>query len=185
MTSQSFDDLSVALGDVDSLLQHAQSFAGGKRGAPKSRAGVARPGRPFTRAATVMLAGALEAYLESLALETGKYLNLTAQQSQDLKILTSNMHGISVGKIHGLYATLGCPFILDDFGWKGLPKGTVRSRLSQLHKARNQIAHGNAPEAAQVAKVQSQRVFVESLSKVLEKATAERISQVTGKVFSW
>lgn len=175
----------IALADTDALLAHAKSFAGGKKGAPKAAGGVSRPGRPFTRAATVMLAGATEAFLESLALETGTHLQLSPNQTKDLKSAVDRMHGIGADKVHGIYAMLGCPFILDDLGWKGLPKGSVRDRLAELHKARNKIAHGSAPASARIVSVQHQRAFVRSLATAMEKATAARIADVTGKQFCW
>lgn len=185
MTSKAYTDLHVALADVDALIIHAKSFSGGKQGAPAAVDGVKRPGRPFTHAAVVMLAGATEAFFESLAGETLERLQLTSDQSKDVKNLIKSMHGIGPDKVHGLYAALGLPFILDGLGWKGLPKGTARSRVAELHTKRNKIAHGKAPSAAQVKDVTKDRQFVESLAAAMEKATASRITQISGGKFIW
>jgi len=50
----------VALADVDAQIKHSVSFSGGTPGAPAAVAGVARPGRPFTRAAKVLFAAAFD-----------------------------------------------------------------------------------------------------------------------------
>lgn len=147
--------------------------------------GVKRPGRPFTHAAVVMLAGATEAFFESLAAETAEKLPVTAEQAKDVKAMISGMHGIGPDKVHGLYAALGCPFVLDELGWKGLPKGSARKRVAALHTKRNKIAHGKAPQAAQVKDVVKDRQFVASLAVAMERITAARITEVTGSVFAW
>lgn len=185
MESHARKDLTTALVDVEALLTQAQSYAGGKRGAPQGHAGAGRPGRPFTRAATVMLAGATEAFFEALALEAAGQLNLTSAQEKDLKDAVSRMHGIGTDKVHALFAMLGCPFILDGLGWKGLPKGSVRARLAGLHLARNKIAHGNAPKNAQVVQVRGEIAFVVSLAKAMDNAVAARIGEVKGTPFNW
>lgn len=147
--------------------------------------GFKRPGRPFTHAAVVMLAGATEAFFESLAAETAEKLPLTVEQSKDVKAMINGMHGIGPDKVHGLYAALGCPFVLDEIGWKGLPKGSVRKRVAALHTKRNKIAHGKAPQAAQVRDVIKDRQFVASLAVAMDKVMEARISGATGTAFTW
>lgn len=180
MPSNAFTRLSVALADVDAQIAHAKTFAGGRRGAPASVNGVARPGRPFTRAATVMLAGALEGYVEALAIETGKALGYSPQQMKDLDYVVGRSHGANVGHIHNLFAQVGMPFVLDTVGWKGLPKGTVRKFVGDLAKRRNQIAHGAAPQVAVVVEVERWRRLVGSLSQALDTAAANRVADVVG-----
>lgn len=144
----------LALEDVDAQISHASSFAGGSRGAPAAVAGVTRPGRPFTRAATVMLAAGFEGFVEALATETGTHLALTPEQTRDLREQVSRSHGSNVSHIHNLLAAVGLPFILDTISWRGLPRGEVRAFVRELSTARNKIAHGAAPPSAQLKKVQ-------------------------------
>lgn len=132
-----------------------------------------------------MLAGATEAFFESLALEPAGKLPLTDEQSKDIKEVVDRMHGIGPGNVHGLYAALGCPFVLDELGWKGLRKGSVRKRLAALRNKRNKIAHGKAPQASQVKDVVKDQHFVESLAAALEKRMEDRIAEVTGSSFTW
>jgi len=179
MPSNSRTKLDVALADVDAQIKHAVSFAGGTRGAPAAVAGVARPGRPFTRAATVLLAAAFEGYVESLVTETATHLALSAEQVRDLKTLVGRSHGSNIHHIHGLFATVGMPFVLDEIRWRGLPRGAVRTFVKDLSSRRNKIAHGTAPENARLADVQRWRKLVERLSNELDKKAADRVFSAT------
>lgn len=185
MPSNARTELQVTLADVDALLKYAKSFGRGVRGAPGAVDGQPRPGRPFTRAATVTLAGALEAFFESLALETAQLLPLGTSQHADIKNAVKQLHGIGPEKVHGLYAMLGVPFILDELSWQNVQRGTVRERGAKLHTARNQIAHGRAPTNAQVAAAEAQRTLVENLAKAPEKVVAAKVKKETGASPAW
>lgn len=146
--------LDIASADVDAHLAHARSFAGGTRGRPATAGGVKHPGRPFIRAATVLLAGAMRGYVEAVVAETGTALRLTLQRSKDLKEQVNRSHGANVHHVHALTASVGLPFVADTIGWKGLPKGGVRQFLCDLSIRCNKIARGSAIEQARVSDVQ-------------------------------
>lgn len=169
----------VALADVDAQIAHAASFAGGTRGAPAAVGGVARPGRPFTRAATVMLAAGFEGFVEALVTEMGSHLSLTPEQSRDLRDQVARSHGSNVGHVHSLLATVGLPFVLDTIGWRGLPRGEVRAFVKELSAARNKIAHGAAPRSAQLVDVQRWRRLIARLADELDKKASAHVLSVT------
>ena len=185
MTTKAMQELDEALKDVRALLTQAHTYSGGKKGAPKGTPMSSRPARPFTRAATVMLAGAAEAFLESLAIEAADHLGLQQHQKKEIKEAADRLHGVGADGVNRLYAMLGMPFITDSLGWPGLPKGSVRYRLDQLRTARNKIAHGRAPKNARIVDADHLMTFVGSLAKALEEATAARISESTGTRFTW
>lgn len=180
MPSIARDQLDIVLSDVDAHIAHARSFAGGKRGAPRAVAGVKRPGRPFTRAATVLLAGAMEGYIEAVVAETGRALGLSTQQLKDLDRQINQSHGANVHHVHQLTAAVGLPFVADSIGWRGLPSGGVRQLLRELASRRNKIAHGSAPEGARVAEVQRWRNLSARFADELDKKCAATVKGRTG-----
>ncbi len=185
MPSKARDQLGVALSDVDAQIKHAASFAAGKRGAPSAANGLIRPGRPFTRAATVMLAAGFEGFVESLATETAGFLGLSAEQRKDLKDQVGRSHGSNIHHIHALFASIGMPFVLDEIGWRGLPKGEVRNLVKELSKARNQIAHGHAPPSSQLRNAQRHKNLIKRLAEELDKKASKRIQKQTGLSPPW
>lgn len=180
MPSEARNRLAIALGDVDALLAHAKSFSNGRRGAPAAVGGISRPGRPFTRAATVLLAGAVEGYVEAVVAETGGHLGLSAQQQRDLQAQIKRSHGANVYHVHQLTAQIGLPFVADQIGWQGLPAGGVRTLLSEIANRRNRIAHGNAPNTANVAEVERWRGLVATFADKLDKQCASAVKRKTG-----
>ena len=172
--------LDIVLADVDTHITQARSFAGGKRGRPAAVAGVKHPGRPYIRAATVLLAGAMEGYVEAVVAETGAALKLTPQQTKDLKDQIGRSHGANVHHVHALTASIGLPFVADTIGWKGLPAGGVRQLLGDLSTRRNKIAHGSAPEEARVADVQRWRNLSARFADELDKKCAAVVKERTG-----
>ncbi len=180
MPSKALAQLSIALADVDAQIAYAKTFAGGTKGAPGSVDGVARPGRPFTRAATVMLAGALEGFVEALTAEAGGALQYSTEQQKDLKNVIGRSHGANVGHIHNLFAQIGVPFALDRVGWQGIQKGTVRQFVGALSTRRHHIAHGSAPKGAMLADVERWRRLVGRLCQALDEVAARRVAEVVG-----
>ncbi|WP_448236156.1 hypothetical protein [Microbacterium paulum] len=172
--------LDIVIADVDAHIAHARSFAGGTRGAPAAVAGVARPGRPFTRAATVLLAGAMEGYVEAVVSETARALSFTTQQMKDFERQIEFSHGVSVRHLHQLTAVIGLPFVADSIGWKGLPKGGVRQLLADLSSRRNKIAHGAAPDEARVSDVLRWRKLCIRFADELDKKCAAVVLSKTG-----
>lgn len=173
MTSTALKDLEVALADVEFVINHAQSYANGARGAPRGVGSTARPARPFTQAAIVTIAGAVEAYVETLALETMGKLSLTAEQNAHIKEYASRLHGIGVRKIDELYALLGVPFVVDRLSWKNSTAGKARAKLEKLRRARNKIAHGAAPSSSRVKEASNYVTFARNFAAALER-TVER-----------
>jgi len=170
----------IALADVDALIQQAKSFSKGKRGAPASVAGVVRPGRSFTHAAAVLLAGAIEGYVEAVVTETATAQKLTTPQMKELKERVKASHGASVRHVHGLTAHIGLPFVLDTIGWRGLPAGGVRTLLDELSTRRNKVAHGAAPKGARVADVERWRKLAARFADELDTKCAAAVMAATG-----
>ena len=170
----------VALADVGVHIAHARTFSGGKRGAPAAVGGVARPGRPFTHAAAILLGAAIEGYIEAVVEETAVALGMTTDQLKDLKSQIRSSHGANVHHVHALTAQVGLPFVLDTIGWRGLPPGGVRKLLGDLATRRNKIAHGAAPKGAQVADVQRWRKLAERFADELDKKCAGVVKGKTG-----
>lgn len=181
MPSQARQDLDQALADVDAQIEHAKSFSKGARGAPAAHDGRSKPGRPFTRAGVVMLSAAVEGYVESLVMETGTALLLSPAQQKDIKEQVGRSHGMNVHHVHHLTAMVGLPFVVDNVGWRGLPLGTARKLLSELARARNQIAHGRPPAKAQVTDLERWRNLVARLCDQLDEKAAAHVKDVTGK----
>lgn len=180
MTSAARKRLDIVLADVDTHIAQARSFAGGTRGAPAAVAGVKRPGRPYIRAATVLLAGAIEGYVEGVVEETGVALGLSPLQLRDLKSQIARSHGANVHHVHQLTATIGLPFVTDSIGWSGLPRGGVRQLLGDLSTRRNKIAHGSAPKEARVNDVARWRRLSARFADELDKKCAKAVKDKTG-----
>jgi hypothetical protein len=181
MPSDARTQFSIALADVDAHIAHARSFAGGTRGAPAAVGGVKRPGRPFTHAAAVLLAGAIEGYVEAVVAETAASLGLSTEQLRDLKEQIRGSHGANVKHVHQLTAQIGLPFVLDSIGWNGLPPNGVRNLLTDLSSRRNKIAHGSAPAGSRVSEVVRWRGQAARFADELDKKCAKAVKNKTGK----
>lgn len=177
MPSNARTALSTALADVDSQIDHARTFTRGRRGAPPSANGAVRPGRPFTRAGLVLLAAALEGYVESVVIEGGAAF-LSEDQLKDVKTAAGRSHGANVHHIHQLFSQLGMPFVLDTITWRN--QTDVRGLVTRLAKARNQIAHGSAPKSAQLQQLVTFRSQVAKLADRLDAAVADRVDEING-----
>ncbi|WP_146081131.1 hypothetical protein [Pseudoclavibacter sp. AY1H1] len=180
MPSTARTRLDIVLADVDAHIAHARSFAAGRRGAPAAVAGVKRPGRPFTRAATVLLAGAMEGYVEAVALETAGAMSFSPQQLSDFKRQVDMSHGVTVRHLHQITAVIGLPFVADEIGWNGLSQGGVRQLLVDLSSRRNKIAHGAAPDEARVSDVERWRKLCVRFADELDKKCAAAVQVKTG-----
>lgn len=180
MASESRQRLDVVLADVDTHISEAKKFSGGKRGAPAAVGGAKRPGRPFTRAATVLLAGAIEGYVEAVVLETAEKLGLSTQQIKDLKAQIGRSHGANVYHVHQLTAQIGLPFIADSISWSGVRTGSVRTFLGELATRRNKIAHGSAPNGTMLREVERWRRYASGFADGLDRRCSEAVKNLTG-----
>lgn len=179
MSSSSLQHLSQALGDVDSLIADHPIVTGGGKGAPK-----ARQGAELTRGGTVLLASALEGFVEGLFDEAvdALYKSQSDSRRKEFKHERSGkMHGVSPYKIEMLFSHIGMPWVIDGISWRKFNNASVRDSLQKLTKARNKIAHGDAPKTAQLNKLKSWRNVVERFAKKLDKKVADHVENETGK----
>lgn len=110
MPSQARIDLNARLADVDELVKAHGLVTGGRVGRPAQRQGAA-----VTRAGIVLLAAAMEAFVEDLYEEAAKLLwpNASAADRKALFNDTSRrLNNADVRKTELLFFNLGLPWVL-------------------------------------------------------------------------
>jgi hypothetical protein len=178
MPSKSLANLTKALADVDALIGHHPTVTGGGVGAPKGKKGA-----ELTRGSTVLLAAALEGYVEGVFDEAVDELYASqpdTRRNKFKKERSGKSHGASPWHIEMLFSHLGMPWVLDGVKWQKFSNDSVRSSLEDLSATRNKIAHGSAPKTAQVDKVKSWRNVVERTAKRLDKKVADHVKGSIG-----
>jgi len=145
MPSHARPELDRRLADIDELIAAHSSLTGGGVGRPRARQGAA-----ITRAGIVLLAAAMEAYVEDLFEEAVPLLWPKAS-TVDVKALfqdtSRRLNNADVRKTELLYFNLGMPWALSGIRWQKFSNPTFKSALNQLVETRNQIAHGRQPRA--------------------------------------
>lgn len=180
MPSDSLEALTKSLGDVDALIADHGIVTGGGAGAPEGK-----KGGELTRGGTVLLAAALEGYIEGVFDEAVDKLYASQAKSRRKtfkKERSGRSHGASPWHIEMLFSHIGMPWALDGIRWQKFNNESVRGSLEKLGKARNKISHGAAPKGAQIREVAAWRNVVERTTKQLDKKVAEHIETKTGKL---
>jgi hypothetical protein len=183
VASNSRSELDRRLADVDELILAHASLTGGRVGRPRSRQGAA-----ITRAGIVLLAAAMEAYVEDLFEEAASLLWPGASPAE-LKALLQDTVGrfnnADVRKTELLYFNLGMPWTLSGIHWQKFSNATFKSALNQLVETRNQIAHGRAQPRAQLQQLRRWKEMVRQYALRLEAAVVLHIQRTTGTPPAW
>jgi hypothetical protein len=182
MPSKAREDLFLRLNDVQEIFEAHKSLTGGGRGRPAERQGAA-----LTRAGIVLLAAALEAFVEDLFEETALFIMTenTEEERQYLFKHTSRAFGnANVFKINMLYFNLGIPWVLNDIRWQKCSNKVFRSKLDKLINARNSVAHGH-PVKLQLNMLWSWKNTVEKFSERFEIKIADFVLRNTDVQPPW
>lgn len=143
MASEAREDLLLRLQDIDEIYEAHKSITGGGRGRPAERRGAA-----LTRAGTVLLAAALEAFVKDLFEEAASYI-LRESSEEERKALfdqaKKNVSGNpSIHSINMFYFHLGIPWVCNDIHWRNCTNETFQHKINQLIDKRNNVAHGHS-----------------------------------------
>jgi len=179
MPSQAATTLAKRLADFDEILAARDHFCPRGAGKPAQRKGAA-----LLRAGTVMLAAALEAYVEEL-FDAGVDLVFAAASADDRKTLKKNtserLNNASVFKVDMLYFNLGIPWVMQSpkLCWQKCNNASVRTTLDAIINARNRIAHGTAT-AVTKPKAKRWRSFTDQFPRKFDEVIADHINTRTG-----
>ncbi len=183
MPSQARLDLELRLTDVDELIEAHGLITGGRVGRPIERKGAA-----VTRAGIVLLAAAMEAFVEDLYEETAP-LVWPGAATAELKVLFDNtsrrLNNADVRKTELLFFNLGLPWALGDVRWQKFSNVTFKKSLNDLVEKRNQIAHGNKKGTARLAQLKRWKALVKNYSIRLEAIVADHVEDLTGTRPNW
>lgn len=183
MASRARLDLDVRLADVDELIKAHALITGGNVGRPIERKGAA-----VTRAGIVLLAAAMEAFVEDLYEETARLVWPDASAAE-LKVLFDNtsqrLNNADVRKTELLFFNLGLPWALEGVRWQKFSNATFKKSLNALVEKRNQIAHGNKQGTARLAQLKSWKALVTNYAIRLEAIAADHVEDVTGGRPNW
>jgi len=182
MPSNARQELATRLKDVDELIAAHAALTGGGRGRPAQRQGAA-----ITRAGTVLLSAATEAFVEDLFEEAARSI-FAATTAADLDQLFRNtskrLNNADVYKTELLFFNLGLAWVLRGLSWRKFPNETLRSELNKLVQTRGSIAHGR-PENVKLQMLRRWKNMIEMLAPKLEEKIANHIAQVTGQRPNW
>lgn len=179
MPSQAASTLATRLRDFDEILAARDHFCPKGAGRPAKRKGAS-----LLRAGTVMMAAALEAYVEDI-FDAGVDLIFAAATADERKSLKKNtserLNNASVFKVNLLYFSLGIPWVTQSakLRWRNCSNASVRSTLDAIITTRNKIAHGTD---AGVTKPQARRWrdFADQFPKKFDEVIADHIETRTG-----
>jgi hypothetical protein len=130
----------LALKDVEELINAHVSVTGGGPGAPAGRQGAA-----ISRAATVMVYAALEAFIEELFEEAADLVFhgwTDKQRTEFLDQTVKRFNNADVFKTNYLYFNIGIPWVYNGIRWQKFSNDEVLKVVNALVVKRNQIAHG-------------------------------------------
>ena len=138
------EKLNLNLSDVDELIVSHEQITGGGKGKPEKGKGAA-----LTRAGIVLLAAAMEAFVEDLFKEAvpRRYPSMSEKQRKYLIEQTADkLNQANYDKTCFLYFNLGFPWVLEKVCWQKFSNNAFKKSLNQLVEKRNSIAHGNRPD---------------------------------------
>lgn len=182
MPSNALNELKVRLADVDELIQAHTIVTGGGKGKPAKRQGAA-----ITRAGVVLLAAAMEAFIEDLFEEAGNlvFAGLTADERKELyKNTSGKLNNADAFKTNMLYFNLGCPRILSGIRWRKFSNATFIQQLNKFVETRGAIAHGKRPGVT-LPQLRRWKTMVGNYAPRLEIAVAEHVHKMTGAKPAW
>jgi hypothetical protein len=182
MPSTALTELKTRLADVDELILAHTFVTGGGAGRPARRQGAA-----ITRAGVVLLAAAMEAFVEDLFVESGELIFVAVPPADRQKLYdqtSKKLNNADTLKTNILYFNLGCPWILGGIKWKKFSNNTFVSSLNKLVENRNQIAHGKRPNVT-LPQLRRWKTMLEGYAPRLESAVATHIEKMTGAKPAW
>jgi len=183
MASSARKALRAALADVDALIADHAIVTGGGRGKPAGGRG-----RELTRAAVVLLAGAVEGFVEDLFNATVDLIHAhrpAAQLKKFKKETSGRLNNADSAKTNALFAQVGLPWVLEGVRWQKFSNDSFIEWLDSLVTMRNKIAHGRAPKRALLVEVKAWRKMTEKYADRLERILAAHIQSVTGSKPTW
>lgn len=144
------------------------------------------PGRPanvnsLNQAAILLLSASLEAYIEDVFTEAAKKLLADKVQSVDTLIeralsTFSNPHS---DRIENLFASIGMPAVMSSLSWQKTSNVSVKRRLANYIKLRNQIAHGTQASIRKSTAVAFSR-FVQNFADRFDDQIKQNVQSFTG-----
>jgi hypothetical protein len=179
MTSQAAITLASRLNDFDEILAARDQICPTGAGRPANSQGAA-----LLRAGTVMIAAALEAYVEDI-FDAGIDLIFASASPAERKSLKNNtserLNNASVFKVDLLYFSLGVPWVTqsDKLCWQNCSNPSVRDTLDEIIVARNKIAHG-ADAKVTKPKALRWRDFADQFPKKFDVIVADHVELKTG-----
>jgi hypothetical protein len=182
MPSTSLTELQTRLADVNELILAHTVVTGGGPGKPAKRQGAA-----ITRAGVVLLAAAMEAFVEDLFVESGELVFAAVPPADRQKLYeqtSKKLNNADSNKTNLLYFNLGCPWILATIKWKKFSNPTFIARLNKLVENRNQIAHGKRPNVT-LPQLRTWKKMLDGYAPRLEGAVAAHIEKMTGVKPAW
>jgi hypothetical protein len=182
MPSNARSTLEQNLSDVEELIKAHEALTGGGKGKPSQGQGAA-----LTRAGIVLLAAAMEAFVEDLFREAVDllYPHMKPDRKKQLFDQTvERLNNADFTKTCLLYFNLGLSWALDEVRWQKFSNQTFQKSLQKLITTRGQIAHGKRPKV-QLKKLRDWRKMVLKYAEVLEVVVAKHLEASTGSVPSW
>lgn len=184
MPSRARLELDEALKDIDEIVAAHRALTGGTPGRPQKRQGAA-----VTRGGVVMLAAAVEAFVEDLydAAVDAIFAGRPQAQLGDLKARTSgNFRNATTFKIDALYFNVGMAWISETIRWQKFSNAAFLSSMNTLIRQRNAIAHGDRPRPAiRLRQLRAWRRMVANFAVRLERTVADEIAASTGTRPPW
>jgi hypothetical protein len=202
LTSHAYADFGLRMRDVDQLVQAHTAltqFWQARRAYQRSRnlqnvskvisKLLRRPGRgrrpaefaALNRATIVLLSAHLQGFIQDIYSEAahvvlnGKVRDIDSLISRGKKSF-GNPHAY---RIEQLFCTIGFPKVLRKVRWQKTSNQTVRKRLTQYVRLRNEIAHGKRTHVTK-AQVLGFRKFVEQFALRFDVEVGSEIRNITG-----
>lgn len=182
MPSAARTSLQTRLKDVDEIILGHYVLTGGQRGRPARRQGAA-----LTRAGVVLLAAAMEAFVEDLFEESARLMMRGRTQPEFNEFFRNTSERLNVADVHKtnlLYFNLGIHWVLEGIRWQKFSNRSVQSTLNKLVDSRNRIAHGSQPPV-RLQTLRKWKGFVVRYSEKIEERLANHIEQMIGTRPPW
>ncbi|HZW05819.1 MAG TPA: HEPN domain-containing protein [Phycisphaerales bacterium] len=157
------------LGPVDELIQLRQEQHGGRPGAPLVALNGQRVGQALNKSCILLLSALLQGYVEDVfmdvSVKTFRGLRDEATNNSYRQLLR-RVGNPSAENVTALFLRLGVSDIFDGLTWQRTRAPQVRSKLNEINRLRNDIAHGKRlPQAVTLAQVLRLRNFVEQFAE--------------------
>jgi hypothetical protein len=183
MTSKAQQALTAAVADVDALIADHAVVTGGGVGKPAGGKGA-----ELARAGVVLLAGAVEGFVEDLFDEAVDliYQQRTPAELKAFKKETSGrLNNVDSRKTNLLFSHIGLPWALEGVRWQKFSNDSFVRSLDSLVLMRNKIAHGRAPARVLLNDLRAWRTMAGQFSLRFEWIVADHVATLTGVAPPW